>query len=152
MDHYILRSWQCLNKRCGHAFESGERYPECPRCKCVRVDWIPGGGHTAGSAPALDRTLRDLVSSFGLTDINSAERGRQAKKLQPQPMSSGAQMTFAPGFAAPVTPHAVCVPAPNVSFKVKTKVGDRGALAPSPNLPYSEATSSNTRIEGRHKP
>ena len=57
----IIRSWQCLNARCKRRFEAWEPNPACPSCKCVRVDWVPGGGHIAGTAKAADAELRALL-------------------------------------------------------------------------------------------
>jgi hypothetical protein len=153
----VIRSWQCLNRRCGHQFESGERYPECPRCKCVRVDWIPGGGHVGSAGSGIDRELRTLVDAFKLPDVANArhgEKGQGAKIPAAAPSGNYGTMNFAPGFSAPITPGAVCVPAPNVGFKVKTGVGDsRGAFS-AKQTPFTATNDlrGHTRIEGRHKP
>ena len=150
----IIRSWQCKNARCNCAFESWEPNPACPKCQCVRVGWIPGGGHIAGTAAACDADLRALADCFRLTDMNSGEEGRGAKKVRlpdaPAP-NSGPVHTFAPGFSAAVNPQAgaTCVPTNSkVDFKVKTGTGNKfgpGALG----LPGVRA---NTAVEATHKP
>lgn len=157
MDHYILRSWQCQNRRCNHQFESGDRYPECPCCHNVRVSWIPGGGHVGNGARSCDAEFRTLVDTFKLNDAGNfrhGEKGQRAKLPTPMPVNGAPQLQFAPGFSAPITPYAVCVPSPGVNFTVKTKVGDRGALTASAAAPFAGAGSiaGNTRIEARHKP
>ena len=151
----VIRSWACLNKRCGSAFSSWESNPACPKCKCVRVSWIPGGGHVAGTARAADAELRTLSDNFGLTNLNSAERGRQAKIIPPQLASSNrrdAAVQFAPGFAqVPYVmdnqgkAHSICAPSmQNVNFKTKVAAGS--ALSPSRSVPGVHA---GTRIEAR---
>src|SRR5579872_3379042 len=97
----VLRTWQCLNGRCSGQFEAWEANPECPKCRGVRVQWMPAGGHIAGAAKDADRELRTLADQFGLGDINSARRGERAKpKLPPQPIvdRNSPSLQFAPGF------------------------------------------------------
>lgn len=151
---YILRSWGCLNTRCAASFTSPEPNPSCPTCGCVRVNWIPGGGHIGGTAKAADKELQALVDIFKLPDINSAERGRGAKKIATQPVvdkKSGPIHQFAPGFATVVTPGAgpMCVPsAQNVNFKAK--IGTGVALGPGRlGLP---AVQSATSFDASHRP
>lgn len=150
----IIRSWNCGNKRCAEVFDSWESNPACPACGCVRVSWHPGGGHIAGTAKSCDADLRALADCFRLTDMNSGEEGRGAKKIRlpdaPAP-NSGPVHTFAPGFSAAVNPQAgaTCVPTTSqVDFKVKTGTGNKfgpGALG----LPGVRA---NTAVEAVHKP
>jgi len=118
------------------------------------VTWHPGGGHIAGTARSLDSDLRTLADCFKLTDMNSGEEGRGAKKVRlpdaPAP-NSGPVHTFAPGFSAPVNVHngAVCVPTTShVDFKAKVGIGNK--LAPSP-LGFA-SVRSNTAVEATHKP
>lgn len=147
----IIRTWGCQNLRCEKVFDSWEANPVCPVCKCVRVAWVPGGGHIAGAARSADAELRHLADIFRMGDMNSAEEGRAAKKvnLPPPPAPSGPVHTFAPGFTASVNPTvgAQCVPTANkVDFKVKASPGSR--LAPNASYP---GLSSNTAIEAVHK-
>src|SRR5437868_15331611 len=121
----IIRSWQCENSRCRKTFDSWDANPECPACRCVRVSWVPGGGHIAGTAKAADAELRALADCFRMTDIASARRDEPAKRVAEAPASNGPLMQFAPGFAAPTpsTNQAACVPtAAGVCFK--DRVGD----------------------------
>lgn len=147
----VIRNWRCLNGRCAHTFESWEPNPECPSCHCVRVEWVPGGGHVAGTAAACDADLRALADVFRMNDMHSARRGEAAKivKAQPPP-ASGPVHTFAPGFSAPVNPQhgAVCVPTTShVDFKAKVGIGNK--LAPSKVFP---GVGSNTAVEATHRP
>lgn len=147
----ILRSWLCLNTRCRKQFDAWEANPSCVDCGCVRVQWVPGGGHVSGTAGAADAELRTLADNFGFTDMNSAERGRGAKKIAAQaPVPRGPAINFSPGFSTPI-PHdnsAVCVPTTSgVDFKVKPGIGR--ALSPNGVFP---GVSRGTAIEASHRP
>ena len=149
----IIRTWRCLNsRRCGAAFDAWEPNPVCPSCGCVRVEWTPAGGHIGSAAKSADTDLRALADVFRMNDINSAERGRAAKKvnLPPQADNNPANVhTFSGGFAAAINPAfgAQCVPTANkVGFKVKAQPGN--ALAPNASFP---SMSSNTAVEASFK-
>lgn len=149
----IIRSWQCLNARCAKDFTSWEPNPECPACKCVRVEWIPGGGHVAGTARAADAELRTLADNFGLTNINSARRDERSKPIAaPSNVAQNRQsaMQFAPGFAAvPDMSRAACVPSlANVNYKVKAGAG----MPLGPGKLGLSSIQSATSVEARHKP
>src|ERR1700690_1701808 len=148
----VIRTWQCQNLRCGHSFDSWESNPECPTCKCVRVGWLPAGGHIGNAAKGADRELRALADIFRLDNMNSAERGRAAKKvnLPPAPAANpGNVTTFAGGFSAAVDPTrgAQCVPTAN-KFDVKVKAAPGIALSPNSTYP---SIRSNTAVEASHK-
>jgi hypothetical protein len=147
----ILRSWLCLNVRCNSEFDAWEENPPCTECGCVRVQWLPGGGHTQHTAGAADAEFRALADAFKMTDMHSAVRGEAAKKVKSQPyvdQQSAAPHQFAPGFSAVAHPtQAVCVPSMNkVNFKAKAGVG--AALPHSRTVPGVHA---NTRIEATHR-
>jgi hypothetical protein len=154
----VIRSWQCLNGRCNTAFQAWEQNPACPKCECVRVQWIPGGGHVAGTARAADAELRTLADNYGLSNLNSAERGRGAKMVKtPLPVTKNkdAAVQFAPGFAqVPYVmdrqgnAHSVCAPSmQNVNFKVRS-----GAEVPLGGGKMGFANPvTNTRFEGTHR-
>ena len=148
----IIRSWQCQNSRCAKEFTAWENYPACPGCGCVRVQWIPGGGHVAGTAKAADAELRALADVFKMSDINSAHRDERAKpKLQPQanPGRSVPNVQFAPGFTAPINPTAAqCLPSTS-TVNFKTRVGTGRALPTSRSVP---GVHSATAIEASHRP
>jgi hypothetical protein len=155
----VIRSWACLNARCNNQFQSWDSNPECPKCRCVRVSWIPGGGHVAGTARAADADLRTLADNYGLTDLASARRGERAKPSINQPSAPVASrhdaMQFGPGFAArPYVidrggrVHPVCEPSmQKVNFK--TKLGAEIPLGPG-KLGHAPI-SSNTKIEASHR-
>ena len=154
----IVRSWACLNKRCGQTFDAWEPFPECPRCHGVRVQWIPGGGHVAGTAKGADSELRALTDAFGLTNLKSAREGEAAKVLATQPAPSNDRhhaMQFAPGFAqVPYAMdrtgkvHSVCAPSmQNVNFK--TKLSTDVALG-SGKMGF-DAPQRHTHIQARHR-
>jgi len=148
----IIRSWQCQNSRCAQEFTAWEQYPACPGCGCVRVQWIPGGGHVQGTAKAADAELRALADCFKMTDINSAHRDERAKpKLAPQHNAgrSVPNVQFAPGFTAPINPNAAqCLPSTStVNFKTRVAQGQR--LAASRSVPGVQA---GTAIEASYRP
>lgn len=100
----VSRDWQCLNRRCGHQFHSFQKEsPECPRCGCARVSWVPGGGHI-GKTGGIDKTVRSLADSYGMTDINtpSPSRLNRAMPKAYHPPADGPVMNFGPGFSAPI--------------------------------------------------
>jgi hypothetical protein len=145
----ILRTWCCQNARCGEQFDAWEANPSCPTCGGVRVGWVPGGGHVASSATkSADSELRTLMENFSMTNINSARRDERAKpKVDTPPPATGPATMFAPGFAAPVSPHgAQCLPS-SVPVNFKARVATGRALAHSRSVP---GVHTNTRIEARH--
>ena len=149
----VLRTWHCQNSRCGQQFDAWDANPECPACHCVRVAWVPAGGHIGKAAKTGDAELRALADVFRMTDMNSAEEGRAAKKVNlPQPApTDGPVHTFAPGFSAPVAPGAgaACVPSSNkVDFKVKATPGSR-IVADSGFSKMS--VRSHTAVEAAHR-
>lgn len=144
----ILRTFGCQN--CSQRFDSWEPNPPCPSCGCVRVSWVPGGGHILGVAPKADAEFRALADTFGMTDMASGGNGAKVKTPQPDvAANSGPVKQFAPGFAC--TPHAeraVCVPSQaNVMARQKVDVGS--ALPRSRTVP---GPAWNARIEGTHRP
>lgn len=148
----ILRTWLCLNARCNAEFDAWEANPSCSRCGCVRVQWVPGGGHIANVSGRADAEFRTLADNFNLTDMHSAVRGEAAKKVKSQPTvdpRSAPAHQFAPGFSAVAHPsQAVCVPSMNkVNFKAKAGVGS--ALPHSRTVPGIHA---NTVIDASHRP
>ena len=148
----VLRNWACGNRRCEARFESWNDYPECPKCRCVRVQWVPGGGHVAGTARAADAELRTLADNNGLSDLMSARRGERAKPPVENPVVEQRRdqaVQFAPGFAAVANrERATCQPSmQKVNFKAKAATGS--ALAPSRSVPGIHA---GTTIEARHNP
>ena len=153
----VLRSWQCLNSRCNSEFTSWERNPSCSFCGCIRTQWIPGGGHIAGTAKACDAELRHLVDVFKMGDVNSAQRGERAMPKLPQPVNPGRNapnMQFGPGFTSPIVrdtngrPVATCLPSTsNVNFKAR--VGTGTALPHSRSVPGVHA---QTAVEASYRP
>jgi hypothetical protein len=88
-----------------HSYEKAN--PPCPECGCIKVSWVPGGGHIGKMAPKADATLRSLADSFGLTNMNSPSPSRlnraQPKIEQPPVDDSMGVKHFAPGFSAHVS-------------------------------------------------
>jgi hypothetical protein len=148
----ISRDWQCLNRRCGTTFHSYEKAnPECPACGCVRVSWVPGGGHIGKVAPAADATLRSLATDYGMANLNSGSPSR-LNRAAPKYEGASADTSlgvkhFAPGFASHYSPNgATCSPslAP-VDLRGKQPIGR--AFVPSSTVPGPVA---NTEFAGRH--
>lgn len=102
----LSRDWICENPACRKVFHSyAHGNPECPACECVRVSWVPGGGHIAAKSPGIDRTVRDLAEQYGMTNINSPSPSRLNRAMPkhwfPVQQSMGTK-SFAPGFAAEI--------------------------------------------------
>lgn len=135
----MSRHWQCLNHNCCHVFHSYEHgNPECPRCRCVRVQWVPGGGHVGKQYRQLDASLRSLAESFGMTNINSASPSRLNRSMpKHDPVKAdGPVKQFAPGFAAPYNTQgrATCEPSRDQSIDFKVRAGVDSMLTPT-NVP-----------------
>ena len=139
----ISRDWRCLNDRCGETFHSfANDNPPCPQCGCVRVDWVPGGGHTMGLAPRMDARLRSIADQHGFTNLNSPSHSRlnrSAPKVHTAPITPELGIRhFGPGFSAPVAKDGcICVPSFSpVDVRGKVQIGvarDRSASIPGPD-------------------
>ena len=151
----LSRDWQCLNGRCGATFHSyAHGNPPCPRCGCLRVSWLPGGGHVS-SVKALDASLRALAASYGFSDINSASPSRlnRAMPKHDPAIADGPVLSFAPGFAAPFNRagRATCEPSrTGVKFKVRT--GAEEAIAPQQGNYPSIGASNWKSVRRAYKP
>jgi len=120
----VIRTWVCLN--CSQEFDSWESNPACPSCECVRVSWVPGGGHIAGVSRSGDAEFRALADVFRLDDLHSAKQGESAKIMRtPPPQTGGTPHDFG-GFVANIDPNAgaQCLPAANkINFKARAEIG-----------------------------
>ena len=150
----ISRDWRCLNGACGHVYHSFDKAnPPCPECGCVRVDWVPGGGHVMEMAPRMDARLRSIADQHGMTNLNSpspSRLNRAAPRLDVPPVSPHlGTVHFAPGFSAPVSEHGpICVPSSShVNLRGKVAIGV--ARDPSSSIP---GPSANAIVEARHRP
>ena len=100
----VLRTWLCLNKNCNAEVESDVPNPECAVCECVRVQWIPGGGHISGKSRGIDKTLRDVADRFGLTNLGQhggTHAGERAEPNRVTPPPSERMYSPMPGFNVP---------------------------------------------------
>jgi hypothetical protein len=143
----ISRDWHCLNGKCGHEFHSySDANPPCPVCGCVRVSWVPGGGHISGLAPRVDARLRSIADQHGFTNLNSASPSRlnrAAPRVETPPISQEYGIrNFGPGFSAPVAKDGcICVPsvAP-VDIRGKVQIGVKRDTSTSIPGPARNAT------------
>ncbi len=149
----ILRTWQCLNRRCAKTFDSYEKAnPDCSHCGCARVQWIPGGGHIGTKAAAVDATVRSLADGYGMANVATPSHSR-LNRAMPKFEQRQADMPtkhFAPGFSAPVSSHGpTCQESEaRVSVRGSRVVGDgAGKLQPNGRWPSPMA---NTEIHGRY--
>lgn len=130
----LSRNWQCLNGRCRSTFHSyAHGNPPCPQCGCMRVTWVPGGGHV-GTVKALDASLKALAKNYGMTDINSPSPSRlnRAMPKHDTPVADGPTWRYAPGFVAPfsLSGNPTCEPSrERVNFKVTQATGRPAAGA-----------------------
>jgi len=144
----VIRTWGCLN--CAREFDSWEPYPECPDCGCLRVTWVPGGGHIAGVSRSGDAEFKALADVFKLDDLRSAKRDEAAKITQAPPQASGTPHDFG-GFVANINPNvgAQCLPVANrVNFKAKAEIG-RAVGGGQLGVP---SVQSKTVIDSSHRP
>lgn len=149
----ISRNWTCKNPRCGKGFHSyNQANPPCPACGCVKVSWVPGGGHI-GTTGRIDATAKALAANAGMTDINTASPSRLNRAMprvaQP-PVEEGPAVNFAPGFSAPVSRiGATCSPSTSlVKATGNVRIGD--AATPMPRSQSFPTTQSATRVVARH--
>lgn len=147
----ISRDWICKNKSCGRVFHSFERAnPACTWCGCVRVAWVPGGGHVAKVAPSADATLKSLAHDYGMSDINSASHSRLGRAMPKyeQKKVDMPTMHFAPGFSAGVSSSgATCQETEARGNSVVGKVTTGRTLPASRSVPGPQAW---TDLAGRH--
>ena len=100
----VLRTFGCLNAKCGHQFDSWNAAPDCPKCRGLRVHWVPRGGNILGEKTKHnDRTLKSVADRFGLTDMgqhggtHAGERAEPNRRTPPKTLP----YTPAPGFKVP---------------------------------------------------
>jgi hypothetical protein len=123
----------CLNRACRATFHSFEREsPECPRCGCARVSWVPGGGHI-GTTGNIDRTVRSLAESYGMTNVNtpSPSRLNRAMPKHYHPPADGPTVNFG-GFSAPVNSRGM-----STASWAQTNITSRQSVAIDQPLPSS---------------
>jgi hypothetical protein len=150
----ISRDWHCLNERCGVEFHSFEKSnPPCPKCGCVRVSWIPGGGHIMGMAPRIDKRLQLIAETQGLKNLNSpspSRLNRAAPRVNTPPMSPElGQKHWGLGISSEMSRHGpVCVESSSgVNLVGKLPVGQFASpRGPNPAFP---GPGANAIIEGR---
>lgn len=152
----ISRDWHCLNEKCGGAFHSFDRAnPPCPKCGCVRVSWVPGGGHIMGMAPRMDKRLRMIAEQQGMSDLNSVSpsRSMRAAPKAPTPPLSPELGTkhWGMGITSQFSAHGpVCVESAN-PIRLRGQVGvGPNALPRGPNNAFP-GPSANHIIEGSHR-
>jgi hypothetical protein len=146
----LSRDWKCLARSCGkifHSFEKGN--PPCTYCGCVKVAWVPGGGHVAKVAPNADATLKSLAADYGLTNLNSGSHSR-LNRAMPKYEQRRADMPvkhFAPGFSAPVSSLGATCQESEARVDVHGKVATNRSLPASRSVPGPQVM---TDIAGRH--
>lgn len=134
-----------------HSYEKAN--PPCSKCGCVKVAWVPGGGHIAKTAPSADATLRSLADQAGMTNMNSPSHSR-VNRAMPKVEQPPVDLTygvrhFAPGFSAAVSSQgATCGPS-------VASVDLRGSVRINRQLPRATSVpgpAANSVIAGRHVP
>ena len=146
----LSRTWRCLNPQCGKAFHSYERgNPPCDHCGCVKVAWIPGGGHIGKVSPGYDRTLKSLARDYGMTNINSPSASRLNRSMPKfdAPRADMPAMHFAPGFSVPYSTNGATCQESQTANQVSGKVLVGRALPASHTVPGPQAF---TQVAGRH--
>lgn len=71
--------WLCLNQNCQQVFMSSDRPPVCDRCGSVRVTaTVASVAVQHATTRHADRTMREVASSYNLTNLRSAREGESA--------------------------------------------------------------------------
>jgi hypothetical protein len=151
----IRRTYSCLNRHCRHEFDSDGDFPPCPRCRGVRVQWVPKPvAINSSRTAAIDATARQLAADFGLTNFRSPQAGQAAVAPAPPPATAnmfepqkGWRIQM-PDAALQGGGHAVCAPT-GVSAKVKVDPNS-GALKENPGYGLDRMRAA-TQIEGTHR-
>ena len=141
----VSRFWRCLNPRCGKTFHSYEKAnPPCEHCGCVKVTWVPGGGHIGKVSPGYDRTLRSLAHDYGMANLNSAglSRTNRAMPKYEQPAADQAARHWAPGFSSPYSMAGATCQESTVHNSVLGKVAVGRSLPSSNTVPGPMANTS----------
>lgn len=153
----IKRSYSCLNRRCRYEFDSDGDFPPCPRCRGLRVQWVPKPvAINSSRTAAIDTTVRELASDFGLSNFRSPTPGQAA--VAPGATASASDGNYfepqkgwrikLPDAALSGAGHAVCAPA---GVTAKIKVDPNGpALSPNPNFGPDKLRAATT-IEATHR-
>ena len=146
----LSRTWRCLAPQCGKVFHSYEKAnPPCEHCGCVKVAWIPGGGHVGKVSPGYDRTLKSLAYDYGLSNLNSPSPSRSNRSM-PKFEAPRADMPthhWAPGFSAPYSSAGATCQESETANRVNGKVMVGRALPASHTVPGPQAF---TQVAGRH--
>jgi len=156
----IIRTYSCLNRRCQFEFDADSDFPPCPRCRGLRVKWIPRGfGIVSDRTTQIDGTAANLAANAGLTNFHTPARGRAAVRpaqaaLMPSVPQAGAPMTFEPMPGWRITMpdsalqgrgHSVCMTT-GVTAKVKVDP-NQGPLKADPRVDLR----GMTKIEASHR-
>jgi hypothetical protein len=151
----IIRSYSCLNRRCRAEFDSDGDFPPCPRCRGLRVQWVPRPvAINSARTAAIDATARGLAADFGMTNFRTPVAGQAA---MPPPAAPPDGNVFEPqkgwriklpDAALSGAGHAVCAPT-GVIAKVKVDPNG-GSLKENPGYGL-DRMRSHTQIEGTHR-
>jgi len=157
----IIRSWACLNRHCLHQWDGDGDHPPCPRCRGIRVKWVPRPvAILSAKTKQVDATVAQLTATYGDKNYRSPVRHeRVAPRVNPI-ATPGKTMRFEPkgmaGWAADLpldaagNPAAICSPT-GVTAKLPIsadRLGTRVQVAK--NSP--SATGSVPKYEARYQP
>lgn len=164
----IIRSYSCLNRHCRHEFDSDGDFPPCPRCRGLRVQWVPRPVNiNSERTRRIDATARQLAADHGLSNFNTPTAGQPAvgrnqagrPAIQPtqNPASPPGPNIFEPqpGWRIAVPDAALqgkgaalCAPV-GVTAKVKVDP-NAGSLKENPGFGIDRMRAV-TQIEGSHQ-
>ena len=157
----IYHTYFCLNRNCKHEFTVVDQdHPPCPRCTGKKVQWIPRTtGVISGKTSSIDKTVKDLVQTYGDKNYNSPRAGlRAAPQVNPS-VVPGRTRKFAPanapGWALEIptdgngwlTGNAYCGPT-GVTANVTHGQGVKTQLRKESPTP----TGSVPKYEAAHRP
>lgn len=154
----ITRTYSCLNRRCQTEFDATADHPPCPRCRGLRVQWVPKPvAINSGATRQIDHTAARLAADFGMSNFRSPSRGKPASlAAAPAPVSAernvfepmpGWRINL-PAAALSGAGAAVCAPT-GVTAKVKVDP-NAGPLKETNPATGMAALRAATVIEARH--
>lgn len=154
----IIRTWQCLNRRCLHRWDGEGDHPKCINCGGLHVKWIPGGFAIKSERTRnVDATVAQLQTVYGDKNYRSPRRDEAvAPKVNP-PVAPGKTQRFEPmtGWAVnmPIDqqgrPVSICAPT-GVTAKVQIDKSQLGAKVGSTKV-GATTIGVGGKIEASHK-
>src|SRR5262249_39389150 len=137
---------------CLAEFDSDGDHPPCPNCGGLRVKWLPRPVAIGKVAGGIDRDVRELADTYGMSDIRSPQRDRAAVVTAPSVGQPAAGLPFQPtqGWGMNLPAQALMGNGSSVCSPVKF-----GALPPASQKvtgPQWKPREPTPVLEASHRP